>query len=373
MRTSKLHKRSLRIESLENREMMTAVSGIDVTTILNALHASVNSDGNIVIPIQAQVGDTALQKVLGVAETLDSVQEAINAYLNSVPGWHLTGEVDMSPDYSGVIKGSVVISTAGVLQSANLSVTASADIAGAVEGYYGISVLHIGAGVAADVSTNLSATASYSVTTNKWYFSGGASIDGYAKGYASAVAWPLKGEVYIKGELEADASLQSDTGLASASFVVSASVGANAQMKNLFGGWKTIASTSKTLGSYRWSTTYDVGSWITSDVAQVVTTFQNAVSTLAAAFAQTTHAATVLTASSNATANVAAETKASVAAIASTTVASASTVSATASTLSNGLTSSSASKTATSSASGIYLAALEQLSATELLDIGLAV
>lgn len=367
MRIEKMNKRSLRIESLETRAMLSGVSSsVDVATILESLKATLNSDGNYVIPVHAQVGSTSLEVVLGVAQTLDSLQSAVNAYLNSVPGWHLTGSVDTSPEYSGVLDGTVVISTAGVLKSANVKLTASVDVGGAVEGYYGISVLHVGVGAAADVSANLSATASYSCNTNSWYFNGSASVDGYVKGYAAATAWPLKGEVYIKGEMSGDASLTSDTGLATASITVSASVGANAQMKSLFGGWKTIASTSKNLAYWQCSASYDVGSWLKSSVGDYVATAKAALGSVAAIIAsQISTASTTLASVGSTTVDTTVDTKVSVAAdttvSASTTVASASTKLATSTTASSGT------KTTSST---VLLSALESLSTSPVTSSG---
>ncbi len=250
--------------------MLSAVTAADVAELLKSW--TVNQSGDIVVPIHAQVGSTALETILGVEETLNSVQEAINAYLNAVPGWHITGGVDTSPSYAGLIDGSIVLTSLGTLKSVDLKMTGSADIGGCVEGYYGVSVLHVGVGAAADLSANINATASYSVDTNTWYFGGSASLDGYVKGYGAATAWPFKGEIYIKGELEAAAAFDTNTGLATASIDVTGSVGASAQMKSLFGGWTTIASTSKTLGSWRQSVSYDVGGWLQDQVDGVATT-----------------------------------------------------------------------------------------------------
>lgn len=238
--------------------------------------APATTPGDMVVPIHAQVGSTALELVLGMAEKMDSLQQVINAYLGSVPGWHLTGSIDKTPSYCGAIDGNVIVGANGMLKSACVTVTASADIAGAVEGYYGISVLHVGVGAAADLAVNVNATASYSIDTNTWYFGGAAALDGSVKGYAAAMAWPLKGEVYIKGDLAANAAIRSDTGLASASIVLAGSVGVQAQMKSLFGGWTTIANASRSLGSWQYSANFDVGAWLRSEVNGVVVTTQNA-------------------------------------------------------------------------------------------------
>lgn len=278
--------RSLRIETLETRELLSAVPstvGAD-----SALQYTVTEAGDMVVPIHAQVGSTALEVILGVTTTIDSLEDAINGYLGSVPGWHLTGGVDTTPSYAGMIDGSIVIGANGILKSASVALTASADIGGAIEGYYGVSVLHVGVGAAVDLAANVTAMASYSIDTNAWTFGGSASLVGYVKGYASAMAWPLKGEVYIQGDFTAGAAISSDSGLASASVMVVGSVGANAQMKSLFGGWQTIASVSRSLGSWGYTATYDVGAWLQSQVNGVTAVNQAArVSAMVALTAQT--------------------------------------------------------------------------------------
>jgi hypothetical protein len=263
-------RRSLRIESLEDRAMMSG------TSLAAAVATTTTSAGDIVVPIHAQIGSSALEVVLGVAETIDTLETALTSYLNAVPGWHLTGGVDTTPEYSAMIDGSLVIGINGVLKSANVTLTASADIGGAIEGYYGVSVLHVGVGAAIDLSANVSAVASYSIDTNSWYFGGSASLVGEVKGYASAMAWPLKGEIYIAGDLTAGAGVDSDSGIASASVTVVGTIGADAQMKSLFGGWKTIASVSRSLGSLEYAVEFDVGSWLKSQINSTATTTQAA-------------------------------------------------------------------------------------------------
>ena len=258
--------RVLRIESLEDRTLPSAVPTA----------AAATTAGDTVVPFHAQVGNSALEKVLGITKEFSSLEQVVDAYLNSIPGWHLTGSIDTTPSYSGTIDGSIVIGANGILKSASVSLAASADIAASIEGYYGISVLHVGAGVAADLSANIQATASYTVTTNTWYFAGSASVDGYVKGYASAMAWPLRGEIYIRGDLAASAAITSTTGMASVNLAMVGSIGADAQMKSLFGGWTTIASVSKTLGSYGYSANFNVGQWLQAEVYGVTAVNQAA-------------------------------------------------------------------------------------------------
>ena len=214
-------RRCLRIEALEDRSLPSAVptaAGASTTTA----ETTTTTAGDVVVPFHAQVGSSALETILGVTKEFSSLEQAVDAYLNSVPGWHLSGTVDTTPSYSGSVDGSLVVSATGILKSASVTLTGSADIAGSIEGYYGISVLHVGAGVAADLSANIQVAASYTVSTNTWYFAGSASVDGYVKGYASAMAWPLKGEVYIRGDLEAAASIDSITGATVGSEIASA-------------------------------------------------------------------------------------------------------------------------------------------------------
>ena len=239
---SRTDRRVMRIEALETRALLSAVP-------LAAVPAP--APGDTVIPIHAQVGGTALETILGVATKINSIEQAVDTYLGEIPGWHLTGGIDTTPTYSGSVDGSLDIAANGLLRSATVTLTASADIGAAIEGYYGISVLHVGVGAAADLSANVAATASYVFATNTWSFGGSASLVGYVKGYASATAWPVKGEVYIQGNVNAAAALNAQTGLASASMSVVGSVGADAQIQSFFGGWTTVASVSRNLARGR--------------------------------------------------------------------------------------------------------------------------
>jgi hypothetical protein len=253
---SRGYRRTLRIEGLELRTLM---SGAPLAA------------GDVVIPIHAQVGSTALETVLGVAAKIDSVEKAIDAYLNSVPGWHLTGGFDKTPTYAGMVDGNVVLGANGLMKSANVSLSASGDIAAAIEGYYGISVLHVGAGVAADLSASVNASAAYSLADNTWSFGGAASLAGYVKGYAAATAWPLRGEVYVQGTLSASAALNAASGVASANLAMVGSVGADAKIQSLFGGWTTVASTSRNLASWQYGTTINVGTWLQAEINGLLT------------------------------------------------------------------------------------------------------
>lgn len=372
--SSRRNGRFLRIETLETRALMSAVpSNINGAAIFQ--NATINAAGDMVIPIHAQVGSTALETILGVAAKLDSLEQVVNAYLNSVPGWHLTGGIDTTPSYCGKIDGSVVIGANGLLKSANVALSGSADIGGAIEGYYGVSVLHVGVGAAADLSANINAAASFSVDTNTWYFGGSAAMVGSVKGYASAMAWPVKGEVYVKGDATASASLASDTGLASASVSLVGSVGADAQLKSLFGGWTTIASVSRNFASWKYSATFDVGSWLKSEVGGVVATNQatRATAVTASAALAKASAADVSTSALSAQSGVGQAAQVESHAVASAADASVSTFDVSASLRSGGtslLSSKSAAKPEASSASvvaSLHASALQQLDVANLL------
>jgi hypothetical protein len=248
----------MRFEALETRALLSAVPVAAVPP---------PAPGDTVVPIHATVGGTALETILGVATKINSIEQAVDAYLGEIPGWHLVGGINTTPTYSGSVDGSLDIGANGLLKSATVSLTGSADIGAAIEGYYGISVLHVGVGAAADLSANVAATASYVFATNAWSFGGSASVVGYVKGYASATAWPVKGEVYIQGNLSAAAALNAQTGLASASLSVVGSVGADAQIQSFFGGWTTVASVSRNLGAWQGTASFNVSSWLKSEVA----------------------------------------------------------------------------------------------------------
>jgi hypothetical protein len=299
----------LRLEALETRTLLSAVP-------LATGVAAVATPGDTVIPFHAQIGGTALESVLGIATKIDTLEQALDAYLNEIPGWHLTGGLETTPTYSGMVDGSLDIGTNGILKSAAVTLSGSADIGAAVEGYYGISVLHVGVGVAADMSANVNATASYSVDTNAWSFGGSASLDGYVKGYASAMAWPVKGEIYVRGDVNGGASISSSTGVASASMSLVGTVGADAQIKSLFGGWSTVASVSRNLGAWQGTASFNVGAWLKSEATNVAAVNRAAAVTAqpVAAVAQASlPTATVNTAAASQTTTVAAQPVAAVA------------------------------------------------------------
>lgn len=266
--TSCRNHRVLAVEALETRALMS------VAPVVESLPAV--AAGDTVVPIHAQVGSTALETILGVAEKLDTIEDALNAYLNSIPGWHLTGGIDTTPSYAGMVDGQVVIGANGLLKSATMTLTGSADIGATIEGYYGTGVLHVGLGAAADLSANITATAAFSIETNTWEFGGAASLDGYVKGYATAMAWPLRGEVYIEGDIQAAAAINSNTGIASASIELAGCVGVKAQLKSLLGGWTTIASASRNLASWQACASFDVGAWMRSEATSAVAVHQAA-------------------------------------------------------------------------------------------------
>ncbi len=371
---SRTNGRSLRIETLETRALLSAVpASIAGASIFQ--NATITAEGDMVIPIHAQMGDTALEKVFGIAQQIDTLENALNAYLNSVPGWHLTGGIDTTPEYACMIDGSVVIGANGLLKSASLAVQGSADIGGSLEGYYGISVLHVGLGASLDLSANINAYASFTVATNDWDFGGSASLVGYAKGYGSAMAWPLKGEIFIEGDVKAAAAVNSDTGIASASVSVIGIVGADAQLKSLFGGWKTIASVSKTLGSWQYAASFDVGSWIQSQVNGVVVTNQAArVSALATTAAAQVKAAATDVSVTSLTSTASANEEAAVSSLAAALVADGkAAVDGVSIALQSGLnslvTSSATAKAAVSSplAASVHASAIQQLGTANLL------
>jgi hypothetical protein len=292
----------MRFEALETRALLSAVP---VATVPPP------AAGDTVVPIHAQVGGTALETILGVATELKSIEQVIDAYLGEIPGWHLVGGIDTTPTYSGSVDGSLDIGANGLLKSATVTLTGSADIGAAIEGYYGISVLHVGVGAAADLSANVAATASYVVATNTWSFGGSASLVGYVKGYASAMAWPVKGEVYIQGNLSASAALNAQTGMASASLSVVGSVGADAQIQSFFGGWTTIASVSRNLGAWQGTASFNVGAWLKSEIGSAAAANVPVVTAVAAPQVSAPSVAAMVSTTANAAAAVAAAPAAS--------------------------------------------------------------
>ena len=199
----------MRIAARRNRRLLR-IEPLEMCTLMSAapLAASAaTAPGDTVIPIHAQVNNNALDVVLGVATDINTIEQAVDAYLDEVPGWHLTGDVNKTPTYSGEVDGSLVLGPTGMLQSANVTLTGSASMAASIQGYYGISVLHVGVGTTADLSANVNASASYNLSTNAWSFGGSASLTGYVKGSANAMLWPLQGEVYIQAAVSASAAI----------------------------------------------------------------------------------------------------------------------------------------------------------------------
>jgi hypothetical protein len=96
------NKRLLRVETLESRALMSATPLAAAAPASGA--AAVQSSGTAgetVIPIHLQVGQSALSLALGMATQISSLEQAVDAYLGAIPGWHLTGSIDKTPPTAG--------------------------------------------------------------------------------------------------------------------------------------------------------------------------------------------------------------------------------------------------------------------------------
>jgi hypothetical protein len=177
--------------------------------------------------VNIQLGGGILSQITNVVSELHNMESAIDSVLNEVPGWHLTADIDKTPTFSGHVTGSIDEASNGMLKSASLSLSVSADASAAIEGYCGVSVLHVGLGVAAELDENLTASASYSAGRG-WAFGGYVMASGSLTGSADATAVGWKGELYAEGNITSCMCVNS-SGTVSGSLVLSASVGADIQ------------------------------------------------------------------------------------------------------------------------------------------------
>jgi hypothetical protein len=199
--------------------------------------------------VNIQLGGGVLSQVVNLVSELDNLQRNVDSILAEIPGWHLTADIDKVPSFSGYVSGTIDEAANGALKSASLRLTVSADASATIEGYYGISVLHVGLGATAELTASVTASASYS-TTRGWTFGGYASLGGSVRGFAEATAGLWMGELYAQGTVSSPLSVGS-YGVVSGSVVLGGSVGADIQQYNIFQRqWNTIYDRSLSLGQY---------------------------------------------------------------------------------------------------------------------------
>ena len=152
--------------------------------------------------VNIPIGGGILSQITNVVSELQNMENTIDSVLNETPGWHLTADLNSPPTFSGQIRGTIDEASNGMLKSASLSLTVSADASATIEGYCGISVLNVGLATTLDLDESLTASASYS-TGRGWIFGGSATVSGTLTGSANATAALWKGELMRRGTSQA--------------------------------------------------------------------------------------------------------------------------------------------------------------------------
>ena len=197
--------------------------------------------------VNIPLGGGILSQILNVISELQNMENTIDSVLSETPGWHLTADLNSPPTFSGDVSGMIDEAANGTLKSASLGLTVSADASASIEGYCGISVLHVGLGATLDFDESLTASATYSAGRG-WTFGGSARVSGTLTGSANATAALWKGELYAQGNITSSMSLNS-SGTVSGNLVLSATVGADIQQYSfLQNGWVPFWNQSLPLG-----------------------------------------------------------------------------------------------------------------------------
>jgi hypothetical protein len=255
--------RPFRLEILEGRAMLNA-SPVSLASsmvvppaqLAPAIAAAVQSAApktqaqaaDRVFNVNVQLGGGILSQIMNLTSELHNVEGAVDSVLAEIPGWHLQADVDKVPQFSGHVTGTIDEAANGALKSASLSVSLTADAAATVEGYYGISLVHVvGLGVTADVTANVTASASYSAG-HGWTFGGSAKLAASVTGFAESTAAAWKGSLYAQASLTSTMYVGS-SGMVTGNTVLSGSVGADIEQYNLAKKeWDPILTDSFSLG-----------------------------------------------------------------------------------------------------------------------------
>jgi hypothetical protein len=246
--------RTLRIETLDRREMlsvspiaMPAGVALDSAHVMPAIMAAAQPAGQAlasaapkgqaqaadrIFNVNIQLGGGILSQITNVVSELNNIEGTIDSLLNEIPGWHLSADVDQTPTFSGQVRGTIDEASNGALKSASLSLTVSADASATIEGYYGISLIHVvGLGATVDLTDSLTASANYSAGRG-WAFAGSLTASGTLTGFAESTVVGWKGEIYAQGNITSTMSVNS-SGTVSGNLVLNATVGADIQEYSL--------------------------------------------------------------------------------------------------------------------------------------------
>ena len=276
--------RTLAIEPLERRELMsvspiakTTIAATEPAEIVPAIMAAVQSAApkassqatDKIFKVDVQLGGGILSQITNLASELRTMDKAIESILGEIPGWHLTADIDKTPHFSGHVTGMIDEAPNGALKSASLGLTVSADVSATIEGYYGISILHVGIGATADLSESMTATANFS-TSHGWAFGGSVTASGSLTGFAEATLAIWKGELYAQGNITSTLAIN-NSGIVSGNLVLSASVGADIQQYSLpKKQWLVYLDQSYSLGKKSYSCSFTAVSLFQKGVDQVM-------------------------------------------------------------------------------------------------------
>ncbi len=275
--------RTLTLESLERREMMSAspitmttVAAVKPAAVVPAIMSAVQSAApkvssqaaDKIFKVDVQLGGGILSQITNLSSELRTMDKAIESILGEIPGWHLTADIDKTPQFSGHVTGTIDKAPNGTLKSASLGLTVSADVSATIEGYYGISVLHVGLGATADLSESIAATANY--TACGWAFGGSVTASGSLKGFADATLAAWKGELYAQGNITSTLAIN-NSGAVSGNLVLSACVGADIQQYSLLKKqWIVYHDWSYSLGKKSYGYNFNAVSVFQKGVDQVM-------------------------------------------------------------------------------------------------------
>ena len=251
---------ALRFESLENRRMpsgstatLSAHIQVNSTSAMPAVMAAANSvktntqAADRLFTVNVQLGGGVLSQIMNLSSEINNMSSAVDSVLGEVPGWHLQADFDDAPQFSGHVTGTVDEAANGTLKTASLSITVSGDFSATIEGYYGISILHIGVGVTANLSGIYTASATYS-TSRGWTFAGSGNLSGSLTGFAEETALAWEGELYVQGSVTGSMAIN-NSGIASGGIVLAGSVGAAVEQYNLLRrSWVPYSGASYSLG-----------------------------------------------------------------------------------------------------------------------------
>ena len=199
---------------------------------------------DVIVPVHLKLGNSAVDVVLGIAAKIDTLEQAVDAYLNEIPGWHLTGDFDKTPAYSAEIDGSLVLSAGG----AGVGLRVADRDGGHRRGrrrllrdeHSSRRPRSDGRPLGQRQRDRLVQPCHGRVELRRFGL-----VDRLCQGLCLRDGLAAQGRGLRPRQRQRRRRHRRQSGLGSATISVVGSVGADVQVDSLFGGWTTIASTSK--------------------------------------------------------------------------------------------------------------------------------